>query len=192
MSAELGLQAQKKLETRRALTAAATELFLERGYDHVTVAEIAARARAAVTTLFKYFPDGKDALVFGREDRVAAFEAAITSRPAGKTVLDAVEDFVLERALSAPGRDTTQAAIERLILETPALRAYARKMWADCEPVLAELLAKEAGRDVDTNTRALARFALEVPDLAAQDRSPREATAAVFSQLRNGWANSRR
>jgi AcrR family transcriptional regulator len=183
----LSLQERKKIGTRRALTDAATRLFLARGYDAVTVAEIAEEARTAVTTLFTYFPGGKEALVFGGEDRVAAFTAAIAGRPAGCRVLDAVEAFISDRAVFGPAHGETRADLERLVVETPALCAHARKQWVACEPVLSDALAAEAGRPVDVSTRALARFALEVPGIVAQVRGSRDAVAAIFTHLRTGW-----
>ncbi|MDQ3767496.1 MAG: TetR/AcrR family transcriptional regulator, partial [Actinomycetota bacterium] len=65
---KVGRRERKKAETRRALSGAAVRLFLERDFDEVTVAEVAEEADTAVTTLFNHFPDGKDALLFDRDE----------------------------------------------------------------------------------------------------------------------------
>ena len=187
MASEFGLRARKKSRTRQTLHDTAVRLFLERGYDNVTVADVAAEAETAVTTLFKYFPDGKVALAFaGDEDRASALAEAIRTRLAGTDPLQAVEQFIHARGPFGP-RPGISAALARFIFTTPALRAYARQRWTDCEVTLAEVLAAEAGRSIDGEQRALARFILETPDLAAQESEPGAAVAAIFRHLRAGW-----
>jgi AcrR family transcriptional regulator len=187
---ELSLRERKKNRTRQALHDTAVRLFLERGYDNVSVADVAAEAETAVTTLFKYFPDGKAALAFGGdEDRASALVDAIRARPAGTDPLRAVEQFIQARGPFGP-RPGIPAELARFILTTPALRAYARQRWTDCETPLAAVLATESGRSVDAEQRALARFILETPDLAAQESNPGAAVAAIFRRLRGGWSSA--
>ncbi|MGY5138836.1 TetR/AcrR family transcriptional regulator, partial [Streptomyces nigrescens] len=59
----MGRRERKKAATRQALADAALRLFLERGYDQVSIRDIAEAADVSTTTLFKHFP-GKEALVF--------------------------------------------------------------------------------------------------------------------------------
>jgi len=187
MAGGTGLRERKRARTRRALHEAALRLFLARGFDHVTVAEIAEEADVALTTLFSYFPAGKVALVFEQEeDRAAALMQAIRDRPAETDPLQAVHAF-METRLPFDTDDARSRDVLNLIYTTPQLRAYVRAKWTDCEDELTSVLA-EARPDVeDTSLRALARFALEIPDVAAREESPREALAAVFGNLRRGW-----
>ncbi len=184
----MGRRERKKAETRRALSDAAARLFLERGFDEVTVAEVAEEADTAVTTLFNHFPDGKEALLFDwGEDREAALVAAVRDRPAGCGVLAAVEGFIGSRG---PFKTATSADFRRrarFIRDTPALRAYARRRWTDCEDALTAVLAEETGREADAALRALARFVLEIPDLAGREPDARGALTEVFARLRLGW-----
>ncbi|WP_098461816.1 TetR/AcrR family transcriptional regulator [Propionicimonas paludicola] len=68
MTDEVGLRTRKKLRTREAISNAALGLFIERGYENVTLSEIARAAEVSVATVFSYFPDGKDALVFEQDE----------------------------------------------------------------------------------------------------------------------------
>lgn len=60
MSEPTGLRARKKARTREAIGDAAVSLFLERGFDRVSVNDIAAAAEISKPTLFRYFPTKED------------------------------------------------------------------------------------------------------------------------------------
>src|SRR6266540_1054223 len=93
---EPGLRERKKERTRQQIADAARELFVARGFDRVTVAEVARAAEVAEQTVYNYFPTKED-LVF---HRLESFEEelleAIRSRAAGESVLTAFGRFVLE------------------------------------------------------------------------------------------------
>lgn len=194
----LGRRERKKLQTRRALAEAALKLFVERGYDAVTVAEIAEEADTAVTTLFKHFPEGKESLVFdgsaeleigGTEDRGAAIVAAIRDRGEGVRVLDALEAFIGARGpFAARERSARFGAVLKLIAETPALRAYARRQWVDTQDAVVAAMAAASGGEVDDPAlRAVARLVLEAPNLVGADDDARASLHAIFDRLRAGW-----
>jgi AcrR family transcriptional regulator len=192
----IGRRERKKMTTRLAIADAALRLFLEKGYEEVTLTEIADLADVAVTTLFTHFPDGKESLVFGnvgsdapaREDRGSLMLAAIERRPAGTGVLDAIEAFISARGPFAENAPPESARRLRLIRDTPALRAYARDQWLRTADSVAAALARSGGAKYDDTTiTALARFALEAPDLASDDLHPRQALHQIFDHLRAGW-----
>jgi AcrR family transcriptional regulator len=60
---------RKRLATRQGISNAATRLFLERGFDHVTVDEIAAVADVGRMTVFNHFPRKED-MFFDRDEEV--------------------------------------------------------------------------------------------------------------------------
>ena len=83
---ELGLRERKKLKTREEIAAAAMRLFGERGFDAVTVAEIARAAEVSEKTVFNYFPSKEDLIVHrGQEKTAALIEAIRELTPAGRS-----------------------------------------------------------------------------------------------------------
>jgi AcrR family transcriptional regulator len=187
-----GRRERKKAATRAALTDAARRLFLERGYDQVTVADIAAEADTAVTTLFKHFPDGKEALVFGDAagdtERADSLVAAVRDRAPGTSPVEALRTFFRGRGIFDPGSPHAQPGVVELISRTPVLRAYARHQWEVCEGPLTAVLTEATGvAPDDAATRALARFVLQVPDLASSRDDAVSALDEIFDRLAQGW-----
>jgi AcrR family transcriptional regulator len=180
---------RKKAATRQALAAAARRLFLERGFDEVTVAEVADAADTAVSTLFAHFPGGKEALILGDGDeRERSLTAAVRQCPAGASVLQALRDFFVARGPFDPDPEPEARRIAALVIATPALRTYARALWTGCETSLAQVIAEQTGRDADDlSLRLLARYLLEIPDIAGTDPDPTTALDTAFAHLRRGW-----
>ena len=183
-----GRRERKKAATRAAIADAALQLFLARGYDQVSVRDVADVADVAVTTLFQHFP-GKEALVFDQdENREAALVAAVTDRATGQSVLDALQGYYLQsRAM------TLEPALKQflqLVRDTPALREYARRMWTRHETSLARAIAATTGMPADDlAAAALARFSLEALDLASERADPHRALSDMFDYLRGGWGD---
>jgi AcrR family transcriptional regulator len=145
MSAEPGLRERKKERTRLAIAEAAHRLFRERGFDAVTVAEVAREADVSEGTVFNYFPT-KEELFYGQmESFEASLVDAVRERPPGESVPEAFRRFVLEQSRGLAERaDLIEAAI-RVISASPALQAREREVVADYTNALAELIAEEAG-----------------------------------------------
>src|SRR5690242_21571654 len=79
----MGLRERKKLETARAVRRAAIDLFLERGFDDVSVAEIAAAANVSKMTVFNYLPSKEDLLFMPMEEQTEEMAEVVRDRPAG-------------------------------------------------------------------------------------------------------------
>ncbi|MDF3301429.1 TetR family transcriptional regulator [Streptomyces tropicalis] len=143
-----GLRERKKERTRRLIASVALELFAERGFDAVTVNEIADAADVAKATLFAYFPT-KESLVL---DGVAGDDLAgiVAGRPSGTTCLEALRAH--HRALAA-GR-LPDSALEplltrvRVIQGDPALRGAAEALLYRQRDQLAEVLSEDHGERV--------------------------------------------
>jgi AcrR family transcriptional regulator len=146
--AQLGLRERKKQQTRELIAETARRLFAQRGFDHVTVAEIARLADVSETTVFNYFPTKEDLVYW----RMAAFDEqlldAIRNRPAGASILAAFERFVLApRGLlgtTDPEAIERLAELTRMITESPALLEREREIVDGYTTSLAAVLAAEA------------------------------------------------
>ncbi|MET9126822.1 TetR/AcrR family transcriptional regulator [Streptomyces sp. NPDC004528] len=183
----VGRRERKKAATRQAIADSALQLFLERGYDHVSIRDIADTADVSTATVFKHFT-GKEALVFDQEEATDAhLVAAVRERAAGLSVIDALRRHVLDTWLPIAAHPQREE-FNRLVDSTPALRAYAERMWARHTDTLSAAIADEYG--VDHGNLAcvtLARFVLEVPVLAQGQKDHRAAVEEVFDILEGGW-----
>ncbi|NEA44024.1 TetR/AcrR family transcriptional regulator [Streptomyces sp. SID11385] len=183
-----GRRERKKLATRQSIADAALRLFLARGYEHVSVREVAEEADVSPTTVFKHFPGGKEALVFDQEERTdASLAAAVRERAEGEGVVDALHRYVRDTWLPHAAHPQ-HAEFHELIDSTPALRAYSERMWVRHTDTLSAALAEECGVPAgDLACDALARFVLEVPALARGRADQGTAVDALFGMLREGW-----
>src|SRR6476619_3837144 len=83
----MGLRETKKHETRREIADTAMRLFVQRGFEHVTVSEVAAAARVSEKTVFNYFPTKEDLFFDELPERQAALVAAIRDRAPGESIV---------------------------------------------------------------------------------------------------------
>src|SRR5271170_5530856 len=95
--AELPLRERKKALTKTAIVQTAQRLFEERGFDNVTVAEIADAANVSVKTLFVYFR-AKEDLAFADNDLIDVLIAALTARPPGTSHAEAIAGALAAQA----------------------------------------------------------------------------------------------
>jgi len=181
-----GRRERKKAATRAAILDAATELFLERGFDGVSVREIADKADVSPKTVFTHFPQ-KEALVFSDEnERHERLVTAVSGRAPGTTISEALKAHYLSEI--AAMRSGPQRRILTLMEETPALIDYAEKMWFRHEGALAAAIAEELGLTEPTHEiRFYARFALQIQLSAIHEADPEATIDAGFRLLDEGW-----
>jgi len=140
------LRARKKLRTRQALADAALRLFLERGYEGTTVADIAAAAEVSPRTFFTYFPAKEDVLFSETRERVDRLRAALADRAAGEGALDVLRR-VADRILPDLTSDSEAQRLRRQVIgHHPALAARAMLELLAAEQALAEGFAADLGQ----------------------------------------------
>ncbi|HZX04232.1 helix-turn-helix domain-containing protein [Kribbella sp.] len=200
---ELGRRERKKQQTRQAISDVATELFLERGFDAVTVAEVARAADVAVQTVFNHFP-AKEDLFFDEQGWWTGPAQAVREAPAEADPVDVLETQYLQgtRERLKVGHLATWKQFVRTIEGSPALLARRRLTADELERSLTAALDERAPNHLRNRlTAALYAAAQKVleerlmavlPDDASPaelDQAQRElerAVAEVFAVLRSG------
>ena len=151
MSVGLGLRERKKRQTRELLERTARRLFAERGFERVSVAEIAKAADVSEATVFNYFPTKEDLVYGGMQTFEDALLHAIRERPVGEPILTAFGRFILEpRGLLAAadaGAAEELGSVSRLIASSPALLTREAQILAHYTDALAGVIAEEVGAD---------------------------------------------
>lgn len=185
----LGRRERKKAATRKAISDTATLMFLERGFDNVSIREIADRADVSPTTVFAHFPR-KEALVFDEdEEHRDGLVSTVRDRPTGVSITDALYEYYLHGMLAdrAEHGDSTREFLT-LLDRTPALADYAARMWTRHEHALAAAIAEDMGlSEPSAEVRAYARFVLQIQLLANNDDDPAAMLKASFRILNDGW-----
>lgn len=141
----MGLRESKKLHTRQQIADEAMRLFVTRGFDRVTVAEVAAAAEVSEKTVFNYFPTKEDLFFDEVPKREAALVGAIHERAPGESILMALRRLQVSECprLCSP----SFATFARIIEESTALQAKELEVMAHFAQVLAEALQREVGVD---------------------------------------------
>jgi AcrR family transcriptional regulator len=203
MESSVGLRASNKARTRLSISDTATRLFIEHGFEHVTVAQIAEAAQVSVKTVFNYFPSKED-LFFDRVREVrASLLAAVRERPQGTAALEALRAVLADRcvpfdpagwrALREPGRYEAFRSFIGAEYASPALQARRLAIAEELGEALAALFARELN-----DRRAAAVFAsmtigvivLRERELAAamlQHASPRTVERRVRAVVDEGF-----
>ncbi len=151
MKSSDGLRERKKRRTHATLSETAIALFLERGYDQVSVAEIAAAAEVSKRTLFAYFPSKDDLVLHRFADHEDEAARVVRGRRPGEAPLDALHRHLrsaLERRdpISGLCDHPDVVAFYRLVVETPALAAALVRYLSRGEDALAAALRETTPR----------------------------------------------
>jgi AcrR family transcriptional regulator len=150
-TAEPTLRQRKKEQTRHAIAETAMRLFVERGFDTVTVAEVARAANVSEGTVFNYFPTKEDLFYGQMEVFEASLVEAVRVRAPGESVLAAFRRFVLEGTVRLAAEEVADVigTTARVVSASPALQAREQEIVAAYTRALAELVADETGAAPD-------------------------------------------
>ncbi|MEU9000065.1 TetR family transcriptional regulator [Streptomyces caniferus] len=140
-----GLRERKKEETRRRIAATAWRLFAERGFEAVTVSEIAEAAEVAKATLFAYFPTKESLALQGVGDDDLA--GIVAGRAPGRSALDALRAHYRAFAAGPMTGLDPEALVSRVrvIFDSPALSSATNALLYEQRQRLAEVLTAEHG-----------------------------------------------
>ncbi|MGI4895745.1 MAG: TetR/AcrR family transcriptional regulator [Janthinobacterium lividum] len=126
-------------QTRARISEVATRLFLDRGFDTVTVADVAREAGVSSVTVFKHFPRKEDLLLDRSDDAHELLRAAVRERAAGLDVqasLKAVAVTLSDSRHALSGLEERSIPYFRTVASSPALLARTREIGADLQRTL--------------------------------------------------------
>ncbi|WP_049578187.1 TetR/AcrR family transcriptional regulator [Streptomyces sp. SBT349] len=142
-----GLRERKKRQTRQLISDVATGLFLERGFDQVTVAEVAEAANVSVNTVYNYFPAKEDLFLDREDEMVERPSERVRNREPGESAAEAVlrglrRDIIERRPWT--GLSENYDRFVRVAFGSASLVARLMRMMNATSERLAETLAEEA------------------------------------------------
>lgn len=155
--ADHGLRERKKRATRQLIADIASGLFIQRGFEEVTVAEIAEAAGVSKMTVFNYFPRKEDLFLDRHADRMADLVAAVRARPSGTSAAAALRHHQHELlAVSHPLSGAIQGAsgFWWVLRSSPALMTRFHEQEREIAEALAEVLSEETGEPLRARTVA--------------------------------------
>ncbi|HYQ29646.1 MAG TPA: TetR/AcrR family transcriptional regulator [Polyangiaceae bacterium] len=190
------LRERKKRETKQRISDVATDLFYARGFEAVTVEEIAVAADVSKVTVFNYFARKED-LMLDREHEVQQFlHQALVNKPKGQSPLVALRSLVdqlSEQKHPFARIDEQTAAWWRVIIASPSLKARLREIGDEAVEALAVDLG---GPKPDGSARLLAGMVIvtwrtaygEALALFEGGASIKKAHAAFIALIERGFS----
>ena len=148
---DVGLRERKRRETRAALSLAALRLCAQRGWEAVTVDDIAAAANVSPRTFRNYFSTKAEAVAAGHLERMLRIADDLRARPAGEPLWTAITHSVAaqfdppEQKKVAPRHAARWLARIRFVLTEPAIHGEVLKASAAAQVELAAVIAGRAG-----------------------------------------------
>lgn len=133
-------------ETRARIAETASGMFSERGFDAVTVAEVARAAGVSAVTVHKHFPRKEDLFLDRSAEAIDRVRSAVRDRSPEDAPLDALERFahlVLDERSALAGVDPRSAPFLRTVAGSPALRSRARELVAELRAALADAIGAD-------------------------------------------------
>jgi AcrR family transcriptional regulator len=181
MTSVPGLRERKREELREHVSATALGLFMERGFDAVSVAEVAQASGVSKMTVFNHFPAKEDLVLRAAGNPLPDLAAAVAGRAAGVSVLGALQDCVrADFEERAAGRNAGERArLERflaMVFSSPTLVDAFSRRWSVVQFQLASALAVAAGQPAPPDDLDRLFFGV-----MRGERSPDEMTAWLGS-----------
>lgn len=179
-----GLRQQKKARTRQRLVQVAVSLFEERGFDVVTVEEIADAAMVSPRTFYRYFGTKEGVLYDGLDDQLTLLHDAITSHPSDEPPLAAIRAGVLVLVRQIAGHAELSLRRARISESTRSLGEYQRAtLIPRWEEALIRAVAERLDVDPDTDVRPLLLAGVGLTVMASVSETFRRHGAADLERV---------
>jgi AcrR family transcriptional regulator len=200
MSIPSDLRSRKRLATRQGISNVATRLFIERGFDHVTVDEIAAAADVGRMTVFNYFPRKEDMFFDLDEEGREMLREALRQRDPSVAPIETLR-LLAHRMIADQSPYVEFSARSQRFIETiegsETLKARARAIRDELAQVVTVALSECVGRVVaDPDAYLAAGLLLATWTIAftqahrtfRETRNTKEANAAFLAVIDKGTA----
>ncbi|MFE3289541.1 TetR/AcrR family transcriptional regulator [Rhodococcus sp. NPDC059234] len=186
MTTPSGLRAAKKLETWRSLRSAAVELVSARGFDAVSVEEIAAAANVSKSTLFNYFESKESLLLDPDPEDSARWRTLAQARPADEPMWESLREILI----GTVGCDGSKLLLRKSMIEQcPAL---VQSAWASSEPFRTFVrgwVAQRLALDDDAHRVSLVvNVAFAIVHAAYRSWDPQRGPGQFTDLVRDGFA----
>jgi AcrR family transcriptional regulator len=191
-----GLRSRKKAETRQRISNIATRLFVERGFENVSVDDIAREADVARKTVFNYFPRKED-LVFDREDELRDLVRQSLVARGKQSPVHAFQALMLTLVREKhPLFRMSERPVQfwRTVAQSPALTIRARELQGTLADDLADMLAEAVERptpDCDARlaaTMLMGTLVVAYGEALADFRKGRDPELAFVRVMERGFA----
>ncbi len=140
-----GLRARKKERTHQDFIDAGLRMFAERGFDAVTVEDIAAEVDVSPRTFYRYFATKEDLLLDDMATALDVLRRSFLAQPAELPIMAAVRDALLEVTQTYEGLARQKLQRVRIIEATPSLRLRQAERQTALEEVLVPLVSERIG-----------------------------------------------
>lgn len=147
-----GLRERKKQQTRRRIHKVATALFVERGFEHVTIAEVAEAAEVSVNTIYNYFQSKEDLVLPPEQASPQRLADIVRQRPPGESAAQAILDHLrgeVHRRDPRLGLTEGYDRVFQMMRAAPTLTARLEELGGQMTDALAAVLAEETGAGPD-------------------------------------------
>jgi AcrR family transcriptional regulator len=191
-----GLRERKKEHTREAMFRTALRLFAKRGFDRVTVEEIAAACDVSPRTFFRYFASKEDVLFVESDGHCARLLESIAAYDARASAFDTLEAAMLGVAADYERQRDVLLLRRSIMASTPSLRTRAAERQQSWESQIVEHLreSRRARRLSDLDLRLLVaatiaalRVAIELWSATDDGADLTDIARAAFRRLRSGF-----
>jgi AcrR family transcriptional regulator len=181
-----GLRERRKQQTRQAISDTATAMFAARGFDQVTIAEVAEAAGVAKMTVTNYFARKED-LVFDRAEGIIRHLAdVVATRAPGESMLAAIRrDYAEAVARADVTLGLSSPEFARMIVGSPALISRALEMLDQREQALGDAIAAELGDD-GSQPRVVAALLASVHRVLSAEATQRSLAGQPRAEI-CGW-----
>jgi AcrR family transcriptional regulator len=172
-----GLRERKKRETRDTIARVALELFDRQGFQHTTIAEIAAAADVSPRTVSSYFPAKEELAFADTADAFARLGAHLDARAPGETTAEALRAWITGELPDWDSRDEELRCHRRVVASSEALLSYEQHLRGEGQRLIAESIARDLGGSPDDlESRMAAAATMATFDVLGAHRDAEELT----------------